>query len=230
MDKIFVAGCSFSDWSQVEYNYGEYLGELLGKPVGFYTSGCGSNYRMWRKLVPAITSKVITENDLLIVQYTSVERKEFWTSFKSPNQNDYENNGHPTKGSKMREEYGDGEVIKYKVHANQWQSVPEEKSFFRVYEDNFLYIPFEIELFNNYHIMFKGLLKQYKIPTIFLRTCYSYDLPILEEVAPPLEHFLNVQHLQVPDLCLEKDTCSHLTAEGHQKLADVLADYIKTNL
>jgi len=229
MDKIFVAGCSFSDWSQVEYNYGEYLGELLDKPVGFYTSGCGSNYRMWRKLVPAITSKVITENDLLIVQYTSVERKEFWTSFKSPSQNDYENNGHPTKGSQMRERYGEGEVIKYKVHANQWQSVPEEKSFLKVYEDNFLYIPFEIELFNTYHTMFRGLLNQYKIPTIFLRTCYSYDLPILEEVTPPLEHFLNVQHLQIPDLCFEKDTYSHLTAEGHKKLADVLADYIKIN-
>ena len=230
MDKIFVAGCSFSDWSQVEYNYGEYLGKILDKPVGFYTSGCGSNYRMWRKLVPAITSRVITENDLLIVQYTSVERKEFWTSFESSVPEDYGSHGHPIKGSPMREKYSDGEVIKYKVHAHTWQHNTEEKFFFKSYEENFLYIPFEIELFNTYHTMFKALLNQYKIPTIFLRTDYSHDLLVLQEVTPPFEHFLNVQHVQIPELCFEKDTCSHLTAEGHKELANILKDYIETNL
>lgn len=229
MDKIFVAGCSFSDWSQVEYNYGEYLGKILNKPVGFYTAGCGSNYRMWRRLVPAITSKEIAENDLLIVQYTSVERREFWTSFKSSNQADYGNNGHPSKGSQMREEYGDGELIKYKVQAGSWQSVPKEKAFFQSYEENFLYIPFEIELFNTYHTMFKGLLHEYKIPTIFLHTHYAYDIG-LSSITSPFQHYLNVRHLQVPELCFEKDTCSHLTEEGHKELANTLAGYIKTNL
>ncbi len=228
MDKIFVAGCSFSDWSQVEYNYGEYLSEILDKPVSFYTSGCGSNYRIWRKLVPAITSKQITEKDLLIVQYTSVERKEFWTSFKSPSQGDYENNGHPIKGSQMREKYGDGELIKYKVHAGSWQSVSEEKAFFQSYEENFLYTPFEIELFNTYHTMFKGFLHEYKIPTIFLQTYYTYDV-VLSNLTPPYQHYLDVRHLQVPELCFEKDICSHLTAEGHQKLANILTEYIKAN-
>lgn len=229
MDKIFIAGCSFSDWSQVEYNYGEYLGQALKVPTKFYTSGCGSNYRMWRKLVPAVTSGEITEKDLLLVQYTSVERREFWTSFKSPNAADYGNNGHPVKGSSMREEYGEGEVVKYKVHAHQWQSIPEEENFFRTYEDNFLYIPFEIELFNTYHTMFTGLLNQYKIPTVFLHTNYACDIT-LSNLTSPYQHYLNIKHLQVPELCFEKDTCSHLTAEGHQKLADILQEYIKTNL
>lgn len=229
MDKIFVAGCSFSDWSQVEHNYGEYLGKILNKPVNFYTAGCGSNYRMWRKLVPAVTSKEITENDLLIVQYTSVERKEFWTSFKSSKQADYGTNGHPIKGSPMREKYGVGEVIKYKVHAHDWQSVSEEKTFFKLYEDNFLDISFELELFSTYHTMFRGLLHEYKIPTIFLQTTYAYDV-VLSNLTSPYQHYLDVRHLQIPDLCFEKDTCSHLTAEGHQKLADTLQEYIKTNL
>lgn len=226
MDKIFVAGCSFSDWSQVEYNYGEYLGQALNKPVKFYTAGCGSNYRMWRKLVPAITNREITENDLLIVQYTSAERKEFWSSFKSPNQADYGNNGHAFKGSQMREKYGDGEVVKYKVHAHSWQSVPEEKTFFELYEENFLDISFELELFSTYHTMFKGLLHEYSIPTIFLQTNYSYDV-VLSNLTSPYQHYLDVRHLQIPDLCFEKDTCSHLTEEGHKELANVLAGYIK---
>lgn len=230
MDKIFVAGCSFSDWSQVEYNYGEYLGEMLNKPVEFETSGCGSNYRIWRKLVPAIINKRITERDLLIIQYTTVERKEFWTSFTSPHAADYENHGHPTKGSSMREKYEQGETIKYKVHAHTWQPNSEEKDFFKLYEDNFLYIPFEIEMFNIYHTMFKALLHEHKIPTIFLRTHYSYDLHDLKEVTSPFQYYLNVQDIQIPELCFEKDTCSHLTAEGHKKLAETLAQFIKTNV
>lgn len=229
MDKIFVAGCSFSDWAQVEYNYGEYLGKILNKPVDLYTSGCGSNYRMWRKLVPAITSKALTENDLLIVQYTSVERREFWTSFESSVLGDYGNNGHPIKGSSMREKYGEGEVIKFKTNAHIWQNVSEEKSFFKAYEENFLYVPYEVELFSTYHTMFKALLYQYKIPTIFLHTTYTYDIG-LRDLIPPFQYYLDVRSLQIPDLCFEKNTCSHLTAEGHQKLANVLADYIKTNL
>ena len=227
MDKIFIAGCSFSDWSQVEYNYGEYLGQTLEVPAKFYTSGCGSNYRIWRKIVPAITSGEITEKDLLIIQYTSVERKEFWSSFKSPNAADYGNNGHPIKGSSMREEYGDGEIIKYKVYADTWQNVIEEKTFFKSYEENFLYTPFEVELFNTYHTMFRGLLHQYKIPTIFLHTHYCYNTHTLKEVTSPYQHYLDVRHLQVPELCFEKDTCSHLTEEGHKELANVLAGYIK---
>lgn len=229
MDKIFVAGCSFSDWSQVEYNYGEYLGKILNKPVGFHTAGCGSNYRMWRKLVPAITNKEITENDLLIVQYTSVERREFWTSLESSDPADYGTNGHATKGSLMREKYGEGETFKFKTHAHTWQVNSEEKTFFKLYEENFLYIPYETELFNTYHTMFKGFLHEYKIPTIFLHTTYAYHVP-LYELTSPYQHYLDVKHVQTPELCFEKDTCSHLTAEGHQKLANILQEYIKTNL
>jgi hypothetical protein len=229
MDKIFVAGCSFSDWSQVEYNYGEYLGQALDCPVEFYTSGCGSNYRIWRKLVPAITNREITENDLLLIQYTSPERKEFWSSFESSIPGDYSCQGHPEKGSPMREKYGDGETIKYKVHAHSWQPNSEEKTFFKLYEENFVSIPFEIELFNTYHTMFKGLLHEYKIPTIFLHTTYAYNLP-LSELTSPYQYYLDIKYLQTPDLCFEKDTRSHLTAEGHQKLANILQEYIKTNL
>lgn len=229
MDKIFVAGCSFSDWSQVEYNYGEYLGELLNKPVGFYTSGCGSNYRMWRKLVPAITSKAITENDLLIIQYTSVERKEFWSSFESTVPEDYSPQGHSEKGSSMRDRYEEGDILKFKTHAHTWQPNPEEKTFFKLYEENFLNIPYEREAFSTYHTMFKGLLHEYKIPTIFLHTTYAYDLP-LHELRSPYQHYLDIKYLQTPELCFEKDTRSHLTAEGHQKLADIIQEYIKTHL
>jgi len=200
MDKIFVAGCSFSDWSQVEYNYGEYLGELLNKQVGFYTGGCSSNYRMWRKLVPAIVNRDITESDLLIIQYTEIARREFWTSFESTHKEDYGNNGHPIKGSSMREKYGEGEVIKFKTNAHIWQKVPQEESFFKTYEENFLYIPYETELFNTYHTMFKALLHEYKIPTVFLYTTYIFDIPLFE-LTSPYQHYLDIMHLQIPDLC-----------------------------
>ena len=223
VNRLIVAGCSFSDWAEVETNYGEYLAEELSKPVIFYTSGCGSNQRIWRKLTKAIINKEITEKDLLIIQYTTPERKEFWSTHSSNRKDDYTRQGNPYKGSPMREKYLDGELIKFKVDAHQWQSVTEEKEFFKLYESNFLSTDFELEIFNTTSFMFQALLKEFKIPAIFLETIYTLPWPKLE---CDLHHTVDIKPLHVGSSCLE-EYCVHLSKEGHQKVGSFLAKYIK---
>ena len=226
---IVIAGCSFSDWSQVEYNYGEYLGQNLNLPIKSYSSGCGSNFRIWRKLTKAILNKEITNNDLLVIQYTNPDRKEFWSAHASHHDFDYKPSGNPYKGSPMRDKYLDGDVIKFKMGASTWQSVKIEKTFFELLENNFTSEEYDIEVFINNHVMFQSLLKEFKIPTIFLKTNYTNtagDIPMLD---CDFHYQLDIRHLQVIDLCNEEG-CSHLNDAGHKQLANILAEYINTNI
>ena len=229
INSIVIAGCSFSDCSQVEYNYGEYLGQNLNLPVKSYSSGCGSNFRIWRKLTKAILDKEITSKDLLIIQYTNPDIKEFWSSHSSPQTFDYKPSGNPIKGSPMRDKYLDGDIIKFKMGASTWQFVKEEKTFFQLLEENFTSENFDIEIFINNHVMFQSLLKEYKIPTIFLKTNYINmvrDIPVID---CNFHHYLDVKQIQIANLCNE-ESCSHLNDDGHKKLANILTDYINTNI
>jgi len=229
INSIVIAGCSFSDWSQVDYNYGEYLGQNLNLPIKSYSSGCGSNFRIWRKLTKAILNKEITNKDLLVIQYTNPDRKEFWSSHASHHDFDYKPSGNSYKGSPMRDKYLDGDIIKFKMGASTWQSVKIEKTFFQLLEENFTSEEYDIEVFINNHVMFQSLLKEFKIPTIFLKTNYisiAGDIPIID---CDFHHYLDVRHIQIIDLCNEEG-CSHLNDEGHQKLANILTEYINTNI
>ena len=229
INSIVIAGCSYSDWSQVEYNYGEYLEQNLNLPIKSYSSGCGSNFRIWRKLTKAILNKEITDKDLLIIQYTNPDRKEFWSAHTSYHYPDYKPSGNPYKGSPMRDKHLGGDIIKFKMGASIWQSVEIEKTFFKLLEENFTSEEFDNEIFLNNHIMFQSLLKEFKIPTIFLQTTYTNmagDIPILD---CDFHHQLDIRHLQTIDLCNEEG-CSHLNDKGHQKLANILTEYINTNI
>ena len=229
VNRLIVAGCSFSDWSQVEYNYGEYLGQNLNLPVSFYTSGIGSNFRIWRKLTKAIIDKEITSKDLLVVQYSNPDRREFWSAHSSLHDVDYQRCGNPYKGSTMREKYADGELIKFKMGAWEWQGVKIEQTFFKMFEENFVSEDYDIEVFINNHVMFQTLLKEFKIPTVFLKTNYISIVGDIPTIDCNFHHYLDVRHIQTLKLCNEEG-CSHLNDKGHQELAKILADYINTNI
>jgi hypothetical protein len=230
INSLIIAGCSFSDWSEVEYNYGEYLGQNLNLPVRFYTSGVGSNFRIWRRLTKAILNKEITSKDLLVIQYTNVDRKEFWSAHSSPSDSDYKPSGNPIKGSPMRDKYLDGDIIKFKVGASQWQPIKIERTFFEMIEENFTSEDFDNEIFINYNVMFQSFLKEFKIPAIFLRTHYismvKQEIPIID---CDFHYYLDVREVHTPELSNESAMC-HLNDDGHQKLASILTKYINTNI
>jgi hypothetical protein len=229
VNRLIVAGCSFSDWSEVEYNYGEYLGQNLNVPVKFQTSGIGSNFRIWRKLSKAIIDKEITNKDLLVIQYTNPDRKEFWSALTSPHSLDYKPSGNPIKGSPMREKYLGGDIIKFKMGATEWQGVKIEQTFFKLLEENFTSEEFDVEVFINNHIMFQALLKEFKIPSIFIKTHYTSMIQNVPMLDCDFHHYLDVREVHKPELSNE-EYCSHLNDRGHRELAKILADYINTNI
>ena len=224
--KLITTGCSLSDYAQVSKNYSEYLAEKLGiEHVPGYTSGCGSNYRMWRKLLSGIREKKITSDDLLVVQYTEPTRKEFWSRHV-----EYINPHQTYKDSPMREPYGSGQVIKFKINPPGYQ-FREEQKLFRLLEENFTDPEYDMELFENYHFAFLNTLERYKIHAVFLRTIYLYNIPLFGSTySTSLDIRNNVEDLEIfpsGDYCLSEDDCSHLSDKGHRKVADLIYKHLQ---
>lgn len=226
MKRLITAGCSFSDYAQVRKNYSEYLAEKLGiEHVPGYTSGCGSNCRMWRNLLLGIREKNITSDDLLVVQYTEPTRKEFW----SRHIDDYYVNW-DRKESPMRETHGSGQLIKFKINPPRYQ-FREEQELFNLLEENFLDSDYDMELFENYHFAFLTTLETYKINTVFLETIYKHDIPLYESIfCTSLDIKNNIENSKTfpfDQYCLSEDDCSHLSDEGHRKVADLIYKHLQ---
>ena len=224
--KFITAGCSFSDYAEVKKNYSEYLAEKLGiEYVPGYTSGCGSNYRMWRKLLSGIRNKEITSKDLLVVQYTEPTRKEIWSRHM-----EYINFDQTEKGSPMREPYSSGQLIKFKVNPPGYQ-FKEEQTLFRLLEENFTDPEYDMELFQNYHFAFLNTLERYQIKTVFLKTIYCYNIPLYESsYSTCLDIRNNIENFQIfpsDQYCLSEDDCSHLSDKGHRKVADLIYKHLQ---
>lgn len=233
IDRLIVAGCSFSDYANVEKNYSEYLAEKLGiEHVPGYTSGLGSNDRIFRTLLTGIREKKITKSDFLVIQYTELLRKEFWSLFTRP----LVRGGNKSKGSYNREPYLDGQIIKYKLDAYTWHDIKEEKQLFSLLTNYFTCLEFEEEKFKNFHYTLLNTLEKHEINTIFLETGYTsntvidlYDCIYCTKlkVNPPLGPFNSKDYLEY---CLTKDDCTHLNSTGHEKLSEFLYDHIKNTV
>ena len=228
--RLIVAGCSFSDYANVNKNYSEFLAEKFEiEHVPGYTSGIGSNERIFRKIMSGIREKKITKSDLLIIQYTEVMRREFWSRFTFPIQR----GGNKEKGSYNREPYDNGQIIKYKLDAYLHQERKEERLLFKSLADNFTCSEFEEERFENHHLGLLSVLEKENIRTVFVITGYLsdnisvnlYDSKYCSKIRvnPPLGPFNSVYY---PEYCLSENDCTHLSEYGHEKLAEHLYDYI----
>ena len=226
INNLIVGGCSFSSYTEVDKNYGTYLSELLGiKNIDGYNAGCGSNDRIWRTILTGIREGTITSSDLLIIQYTTVERTEFWSRHVM----DTTRLGHKTKGTKWREDYGDGQIIKFKF--NMIPETPkEELEFFTLIEENFMDDSYEFEKFQNKHMSFVKVLDSFKINTIFLGTNYSRP----QNMSRPQNtydseycSYLDVGIFPHGKYCLSETDCFHMSCEGHKKMSEVIHEEIK---
>lgn len=218
MRKLFVAGCSVSDYTKVEKVYGEYLSEKLNCDYVHEGAGCGSNWRIWRKITNYILNGELTSNDLLVVQYTTIERKEVWSK---------ENYKMNNEKILLREDYKDGgNLVRFKVGSYDWQQIDYEKKFFNLYENCFLSIDYEREVFKTQNLMFQTMLKYFNIPTVFL----GYYLSLNKNTMDLLPEFKKNSYVEIPHVldrkyCLENDWW-HLNDLGHQMVADKLYEYI----
>jgi hypothetical protein len=220
MNKLYVAGCSFTDNLPIPHNYGSKLATLLGLEYVHKARGIGSNHRMWRHLTNAIMDKQLTSDDLLVVQYTNPERREFWSAIPRSKEELH------ADCSEYYDE--DGTILKFKMDSYYWQNNKIEKDFMKMYEENFLSIKFEQEVFNYQNFMFQSMLLQHKIPTVFLYSRYNNNFYVNNEYKP---HIFYEPKSFIDDESTYMDVINdryHLNERGHTRLADMLHEHIKS--
>lgn len=217
--KICVAGCSFSDYTKVDKVYGEYLAEKLGYDYLHEGAGCGSNWRIWRQVYKNIRDHHLTSNDILIVQYTNTERQEFYSRFDLEHKVD-------TK-QYMREKFGDGNIIRYKMDAHTWQKTAEEKRFMKMYQDNHVDPGFSEFQFECHHTMFQDYLYANNMKVIFFKSGYRPKLDLIHNFETMS---FTKTDCSLPPYNLFENDDTHMNELGHKNLADALFKHIQEKI
>jgi len=217
MDNLLVAGCSVSDYTYVNEVWGESLAEQLNLNYIHQAAGCGSNWRIWRKIFESVNLNIITPHDTIIIQYTSTERREFWSPFE------ISATVTEDKGP-LSEEYDSGCIIRYKIDAEQWVNHPQERKLFKQYS-RFINEKFELEQFHMMHSMFQSYMKDKGFKKIYFLKAGKYG-PLKGE-QDLIDYYKN-NWIAAPNAFkyhLPNDP-SHLNQKGHNELASLVHKYI----
>lgn len=212
---IIVAGCSFSDYlDDNNYVYGDRLAMMLGAKYIHEGAGAGSNWRIWRRITKMILDGKLMPDDIVIIQYTGLERKEFWSSNEQ------------TSTSKHRESYNnDGSLLRYKAKAHEWHK-DKEANFLKMYEENHVSAEFCEEQFYTQHHMFQYMLKAHNVKAIFFYSRHRQQYPLID-------HFKITVFDEGDEFRHNKDTWyssednSHLCDKGHLQLAKKMLTHLK---
>ena len=221
---LVVAGCSVSDYTHVDKVYGEYLSEKINCNYIHEGSGCGSNWRMWRKIFNLVNNNIITNEDIIIVQYTELIRREFWSPYQKQSRSLYGSN----EKSFIVEKYNDsGSIIKFKMDAHKFSDhTSDEKKFFKLYT-RFIDQDFELEQFFMMHNMFQSFMKDKGFKNLYFLKTGKYG-PIKN--SNDIIDFYKDNYISAPnafDNHLLGDKL-HMNELGHKKLADIVYNYIKS--
>ncbi len=223
--KLCVAGCSFSDYTHVDRVYGEYLADNLQLQYVHEAAGCGSNWRIWRRVVGNVLNGVICPDDIVIIQYTNPERREFFSKNKP-----FNHVVDPCIKIRTVEPYDDGSLIRYKYNSHTWQDYDNENDFFKAYEDNHISITYERELFNVHHEMFQSFMKERNINVIFIHGRYIKNNKInisYNEKYKPYVFNEDLVVMMADEYRLLPDDLGHMSEQGHKKFSELLYDHIK---
>jgi hypothetical protein len=223
--KLCVAGCSFSDRTKVDKSYGDYLADKLDFEYIHEGAGCGSNQRIWRKVGGHILSGLLTGDDIVVIQYTNIERKEFF-SINTPIARN-----HRPGDINVVESYQDGSLIRYKYQASVWQDYANDKEFFKMYESDHINIKYEQELFNVNHHMFQSLCKEHNINVIFIDGHYAKPARLdtmIDDRYEPLVFDEDPEFMYVTENRLSPDDMGHMSVLGHMKYSELLYNHIRS--
>ncbi len=214
---LVVAGCSISDRGGATICYGDALSEMLNMSYIHHGSGAGSNDRIWRIITKMVMENKLTSNDQLIVQYTGVNRREFWTCNNPERYIAKVNNQ-----VRLVDDYEPfGYLVKYKNGAHNWQRHKYTKAFFKQYEEEFCNEDYNNECFAYNHYNFSNMLKQNNIKTLFVRLLgfgnddvekYSCGFPVLY-----------VNRKMCDPSYLQEDQ-GHFTDDGHRWVASIIKE------
>ena len=208
----------------VDRVWGDYLAEHLGLEYKHLAAACGSNDRSFRLLTNDIRNNVIKSDDIVIVQYTTTERTEFWSSIP-PLEADHSE-------IDFRDPYDGGSIIKFKIGSHETFKGTDAK-FTKLYE-RFINQNFELDKFINNHISFQCLAKEYNIHNLYFVKVgiYGWD-EIAHGNMPSIpkykDNFLNYRDLlEEQKWRLSRDNL-HLNDKGHKELASRVFDRLKLN-
>ena len=219
---LFVYGCSFSDrYGSVIDSYGDIISKKLNLNYFHNARICGSNFAISRSLNNHIMNRQISNNDIVVIQYTEVTRREFITeaNVKVPNE--------------VYEKFNDsGLLLRFKLGAHEWHKHESISTFFQIYEKYLINDDYDNELFiqtnySNQCVLFANNIKN----VIIMRLSY-YGLPTfkwvnLNELNPYiLEDDQTYRNLPY---AYSDDDRFHLSSEGHNHLANRIIDIIKSN-
>jgi len=238
---VVVLGCSFSDYTgHPPATYGQLLADKFDSRFMDLTAGCGSNERIHRVLLHGLRNNLITDEDLVVIQYTNPERREFTIRRsllqyhdKTKPYPDYYNSDY--KGRDLcdlneiyTELYG---LVKYKVDAHEWHK-GKAKDFLKTFTDNHLCLEYQAEIFLNYHEGITSSLKYRNIDTLILYTPYIHYHPF-EEIANILkegQNIFNAKELLFRDPnSYEKywlEDKAHINYAGHNLLAEEVYKFL----
>lgn len=239
MNKLYMFGCSFSDRTRVSHCYGELAAEQLQLKYIHNAAGCGSNDRIFRVLGNLLADNAIDKQDTVVVQYTGVDRTEFWSNIEQRgleqrrSQELSERHGRIT----LRERYAHGgDITRFKAGSWEWQLDTREAGLHKAYELNASFEPFNIERWRASHTMLQNTLAHKGIRTIFI-TPGSETTPLY---VPMGWEFANTLMPEFADTAfsntdiLDKtrgwtlgNDVFHLSQEGHRTLGAQLAAHIK---
>lgn len=229
--RLIVAGCSYSDYTKVDNVYGELLAQKLNFDYIHEAAGCGSNWRIWRKVTEHVLNGNLTSNDLLIIQYTEILRNEFWTRLEEPNKFYKIKDG--TILSPLHDVEHDGIINRWKIGSYDWQVNEKLSKFHKDYEDYFISDTFTYEQWKKHNFMFQCMLSMNNIPTIFVNSVRInsdlWDREISDTTMLPV--YMKYMYVQSnrhsPEHDLEHGDIWHMNSVGHENEAENIYNHIK---
>ncbi len=227
--KVVVGGCSMSDYTGLgtKQTYGEILAQNIDAEYIHHGAGMGSNYRIWRNITNLVMNNEITEDDLILIQYTQPSRQEFWSGLIEDDDN--KRFMGPNK-QETRELKYNGDIVRWKSNMNLYGMNNLEKKFFKLKEEYFTSTEFDLERFEYNHYLFHNTIvsKNIKIAYIVM-DC---------GIAKFIDRFNKNEEIHIPedmstkiyptskDIHLLDDGC-HLNQLGHIHLATIIEKFLK---
>ena len=252
MRTLAVAGCSYSDHTEVDKTYGEYLAERIKYNYLHCARGGSSNTRSLFKLSKAILTGELRENDIIILQYTDPHRKLL------PSIAPYEPivdvpADEPGRIEEHETEYGIAYTSDYKIGSYQWQAEKENRELHLALENYAHNAVFEMEYMSIQHRMFEALCNENRILLVPLLNRYVTYIPlnrrgsgdvladITNSFGPKVRNrvfnerdFIRPGNAENPsEFDLGWDNAhsyydgSHLSCTGHQTIAEHLSIHLK---
>ena len=202
---LAVGGCSFSDYRYDIYPYGRQIADHFDYDY-FHAAACaGSNHRIWRVLTRAIINGELSRGDLILLQYTILDRKEVWSPEPNRFYSPYE---------ELDDVWPTGKIFRLTAHSAEYSQSLHEKQYSNLH-NRFTDYEFNKEIFETQHAAFKALCNVKGIRCININTQYDQDHRI-EGIN--LESILN-------DSLLRLDS-GHMNQSGHNKAATKIIAYL----